>query len=70
MKISNKLLLEYHLLLEYKRAEELILIENFVDSISDSFEIIYEDSVTIEDILESVEGLDFSDNKYFFSSRS
>ena len=62
MKKINNLLLEYQLMLEYKRAKELILLENFINSISESLEITYDEDATISDILESVDEYDFSDN--------
>jgi hypothetical protein len=62
MKKVNNLLIEYQLILEYKRAKELILIENFINSVSESLEITYDEDATISDILESVDEYDFSDN--------
>ena len=69
MKKVDNLLLEYQLMLEYKRAKELILIENFINSISESIEFEYDKTVniTIGDILESVSEFDFSDNPDFLA---
>ena len=66
MKKVDNLLLEYQLMLEYKRAKELILIENFINSISESIEFEYDKTVniTIGDIYAIFKNNNYDETKF------
>ena len=59
---QNLLLLEYQLMLQYKKAKDQVLMEKFINSVSEEFEITIDEDCEIGDLLESLSEFDFEGN--------